>query len=171
MSVFYQEINLTYAQTDKECKINPNLVVYKDDYGLDIYFNIKKKIYKFSKDGDINILNSYSGAFVDAYLINPKGEEIAIKNKPIVEDSKIKFTITKDLTDEIDEIGTYTLQFRIGNTDDELDTSIFTLPPFKFEVRKRITDAEHMITYKYLVNEYGKAYADETGSYIPCLEL
>lgn len=171
MSVFYQEITLSYVQTDKECKTIPNLVVYKDDYGLDIYFNIKKKIYKFQKDNEENILNSYDGAFVDAYLINPIGEKIEIKNKPIIEDSKIKFTITKDLTDDMNEIGFYTLQFRIGNTGDDLDTSIFTLPPFKFEVRKRITDSENTITYKYLVNEDKIAYADETGSFIPCLEI
>ena len=170
MSVFYQDINLTYKQDDDECKISPVLCVYQGDYGLDIYFTIKKKIYKFGAIKEENILNSYSGAFVDIYLINPRGEEIKIKNSPVVEDSKIKFTITKELTDEMSEIGEYKVQFRIGNTDNDNDTSIFTIPPFKFKVKQRITANEHTIEYKYLVNEGGVAYADETGTYIVCLE-
>ena len=170
MSVFYQDINLTYKQDDNECKISPVLCVYQGDYGLDIYFTIKKKIYKFGTTREENILNSYSGAFVDIYLINPRGEEIKIKNSPVVEDSKIKFTITKELTDEMSEIGEYKIQFRIGNADNDNDTSIFTIPPFKFKVKQRITANEHTIEYKYLVNEDGVAYADETGTYIVCLE-
>ena len=170
MSVFYQDINLIYKQDDDECKISPVLCVYQGDYGLDIYFTIKKKIYKFGAIKEENILNSYSGAFVDIYLINPRGEEIKIKNSPVVEDSKIKFTITKELTDEMSEIGEYKVQFRIGNADNDDDTSIFTIPPFKFKVKQRITANEHTIEYKYLVNEGGVAYADETGTYIICLE-
>ena len=170
MSVFYQDINLTYKQDDDVCKISPVLCVYQGDYGLDIYFTIKKKIYKFGTTREENILNSYSGAFVDIYLINPRGEEIKIKNSPVVEDSKIKFTITKELTDEMSEIGEYKVQFRIGNADNDYDTSIFTIPPFKFKVKQRIAPNEHTIEYKYLVNEEGVAYADETGTYIVCLE-
>ena len=170
MSVFYQDINLTYKQDDDECKIRPALCVYQGDYGLDIYFTIKKKIYKFGTTKEENILNSYSGAFVDIYLINPRGEEIKIKNSPVVEDSKIKFTITKELTDEMSEIGEYKVQFRIGNADNDNDTSIFTIPPFKFKVKQRIIANEHTIEYKYLVNEEGVAYADESGTYIVCLE-
>ena len=170
MSVFYQDIDLTYKQGDDECKISPVLCVYQGDYGLDIYFTIKKKIYKFGAIKEENILNSYSGAFVDIYLINPRGEEIKIKNSPVVEDSKIKFTITKELTDEMSEIGEYKVQFRIGNVDNDNDTSIFTIPPFKFKVKQRITPSDHTIEYKYLVNEDGVAYADETGTYIVCLE-
>ena len=30
-------------------------------------------------------------------MISPKGEEIVIKNNPVVEDSKLKFTITKEM--------------------------------------------------------------------------
>ena len=170
MSVFYQNIDLSYTQGDEKCNISPKLVVYKDDYGLDIYFEIKKKDYRFQKDGGENILNSYNGAFVDTYLISPKGEEIVIRNNPVVEDSKLKFTITKDLTDEIEEVGKYTVQFRIGNAATDLDTSIFTLPPFEFEVKKRITDKVNIKVFKYLTNEKGIAYADETGTYIICLE-
>ena len=92
MSVFYQDINLIYKQDDDECKISPVLCVYQGDYGLDIYFTIKKKIYKFGTTREENILNSYSGAFVDIYLINPREEEIKIKNSPIIENSTIKFT-------------------------------------------------------------------------------
>lgn len=170
MSVFYQDITLTYKQTDDECKIRPVLCVYQGDYGLDIYFTIKKKIYKFDTTREENILNSYSGAFVDIYLINPRGKEIKIKNSPIVEDSKIKFTITKELTDEMSEIGEYKVQFRIGNADNDYDTSIFTIPPFKFKVKQRIAPNDHTIEYKYLANEVGVAYADETGTYILCFE-
>lgn len=171
MSVFYQDINLTYKQDDDECKIRPALCVYQGDYGLDIYFTIKKKIYKFGEPRrEENILNSYSGAYVDIYLINPRMEEIKIANRPVVEDSKIKFTITKELTDEMSEIGEYKIQFRIGNADNDNDTSIFTIPPFKFKVKQRITANEHTKEYKYLVNENGVAYADETGTYILCFE-
>ena len=87
-----------------------------------------------------------------------------------IENSTIIFKVSEAITNE-DSIGTNEMQIRIGNTDNDSDTSIFTIPEFTFEVRRRLGNPIKNATYNYLVDENGAAIADETGSFIVCLEI
>lgn len=135
MSIFYKNIDLTI--TGDKASISPNLFFYIGDFGLDIYFTLKSKPYIYQKN-TINLLNSYSDAYVDTTLVKPNGQEVTLKNAPVVEDDKLKMTITKDMTDDLDEVGTYKIQFHIGNSSDDNDTSMYSIPPFEFEVKERL---------------------------------
>ncbi|RDY22892.1 hypothetical protein CHF27_011270 [Romboutsia maritimum] len=113
--------------------LNEKLFIYENDRGIDIYFKVTDYKYRFEKGNPPSVLNGLTGAYSSVTIVNPAGKEIDRGSIEIVDD-KIKFTITSDLTDELDEIGTYQLQFHIM---DELENQ-FTIPPINFDVKPRL---------------------------------
>ena len=159
----------------KECKLNvtelkttlPNpLVLYQGDL-VTIKFTLMKKM--FHKDTEPLIPDNYTDCFSDFTIIKPNGTQLDITNVPI-DNSTIIFKVNEAITSE-DSVGINTMQIRVGNTNNNSDTSIFTIPEFTFEVRERLGNPIQITTYNYLVDENGIAIADETGSYIVCLEV
>ena len=80
----------------------------------------------------------------------------------------VVFTITKDMTDELIEIGDYYLQFHIGNKEDDTDTSYFSIPEFKFTVKKKLT-GKSTTNLTYIAAEDGTVMLDENGEVMLCL--
>ncbi|MBP3905760.1 MAG: hypothetical protein J6D47_10910 [Peptostreptococcaceae bacterium] len=69
--------------------------------------------------------------YVAATILKPNGSLISRKKSTVV-DNTIIFTIDKSFTDEVDEIGTYKIQFHLYDEDDNR----ITLPPISFEVKE-----------------------------------
>ena len=69
--------------------------------------------------------------YVAATILKPNGSLISRKKSTVV-DNTIIFTIYKSFTDEVDEIGTYKIQFHLYDEDDNR----ITLPPISFEVKE-----------------------------------
>lgn len=125
---------------DLEIRINNNtavlnvpLFIYELDHGIELYFKLFDYKYKYDKDPD-NILNSNDDDILEAYttIVNPTGYELTQINGELVNDT-VKFVIDSKYTDELDEIGTYTLQIHIKCTHSE-----FTIPPVQFDVLERL---------------------------------
>lgn len=135
MSVFYRDIDVNIS--DYKSELSRPLIVYERDRGLEIYFNLIEYAYRFDKH-PTNLLENLVGAYATVTLVNPDGYEISIDEVEITEDAKVKFVITEDLTDELTEIGTYQLQIHVNNDVEGRDTSVFSIPPFNFEVRERL---------------------------------
>ena len=135
MSVFYRDIDVNIS--DYKSELSKPLIVYERDKGLEIYFNLIRYAYRFDKH-PLNLLENLVGAYATVTLVNPDGYEISIDEVEITEDAKVKFIITEDLTDELTEIGTYQLQIHVNNDIKGKDTSVFSIPPFSFEVRERL---------------------------------
>ena len=135
MSVFYREIGVRIS--DNKSELSRPLIIFERDRGLEIYFNLIDYAYKFDKK-PLNSLKNLVGAYATVTLINPSGYEISRDNVEITEDAKVKFVITEDLADELTEIGTYQLQIHVNNDIKGRDTSVFSIPPFNFEVRERL---------------------------------
>ena len=123
--------------------MSSDLYIYRGDFGLDIFFNLKSRPFRFSAN-TVNLLMDYEGAYVDTTLVNPLGEESTVKNIAVVEGEKLKMTITKEMTNSIDLVGIYQIQFHIGNSEGDDDTSMFSIPPIKFEVKNRLSGWESL---------------------------
>lgn len=160
---FYKECILNV--TEQKTSLSNPLVLYQGDL-VTIKFTLVKKI--FHKDIEPLIPDNYSNCFADFTIIQPNGIQLDILNVAI-DNSTIIFKVNEAVTGE-DSIGTNQMQIRIGNTNDNSDTSIFTIPEFTFEVRQRLGNPIKTATYNYLVDENGVAIADETGSFIVCFE-
>ena len=124
---------------DLEIKINgdkaafsEDFYVYQNDRGIDL--NIKVSMPKIQiGTRSTSLLSDLEDALASVRILNPDGEVISREKVPIDND-RIKFTIDKSLTDELNEIGFYKLQFHIF---DQLDNRI-TIPPVQFEVKALI---------------------------------
>ena len=160
---FYKECKLKVTEL-KTILPNP-LVLYEGDL-VTIKFTLVKKL--FHKDIEPLISDDYSNCFADFTIIKPDGTQLDISNVAI-DNSAIIFKVNEAITSE-DSIGKNKMQIRIGNTDNNSDSSIFAIPDFTFEVRPRLGNHIKTTTYNYLVDENGVAYADETGTYILCFE-
>lgn len=157
MSDYYKEVNLTvsnYAST-----ISPQLAFYNGDHGLDIAFLLQDKPYRVGNK-IINLINSYNNNFVDIRIIKPDGTLTERKNLEITDDNKVVLTIDDELTGEI---GTYTLQFFIGNKSDDTDTSMFALPEFTYPVKPMISATTTGTVY-VITDAYGNTLVDENGT-------
>lgn len=126
--------DLIISVQDGISTLNTPLSVYRNDRGIDLSFEIKDFSYNFSGE---NVLQNLNNASVSIIIKKPNGNVLRTRKGKVV-NGKLKFTITKDLTDELGEIGLYQLQLQFY---DSADNRI-TIPPIQFEVRKLIADID-----------------------------
>lgn len=111
-------------------ELNENVYVYQKDRGVELRLklNMIKTNYRSAvKSTLFDVDNIYSAATI----LKPNGDIISRK-KSVVVDNTIIFTIDKEFTDEVDEIGTYKVQFHLFDDDDNR----ITIPPIEFEVKE-----------------------------------
>lgn len=121
---------------DLEIKINGDqasfskkFYIYQNDRGITL--NIKVSISKLQiNKKNTSLLSDLDGAFCGAIILKPNGEVIGRENIE-VSDEVIKFTIDHELTDELDEIGVYKIQFHLYDG----SNNRITIPPVEFEVK------------------------------------
>ena len=124
--------NLTITVRNTIAQLDEPLYVYEKDRNLIMYFKIMDYKYKFDKK-PTNVLASVDD-IMEAYatIVDPNGYELTRQYGEVIED-EIKFIITDDLIDELNEIGTYRIQFHI-----KCQHSEFTIPEISFEVLERL---------------------------------
>lgn len=112
--------------------MNLYIYVYEKDRNLIVYFKIMDYKYKFDKN-PTNVLASVDD-IMEAYatIVDPNGYELTRQYGEVIDD-EIKFIVTNDLVDELDELGTYRLQFHI-----KCEHSEFTIPEISFKVLERL---------------------------------
>lgn len=161
---FYKLIKVNVGNDNSKTFLSSQLNLFKGDYGLDIGFELN--IAAFKEKNNSTILSNFNNAYVDAVVIKPNKTKTTIKNLT-VSNNIIVFKITKDLTDLV---GDYYIQFSIGNTADNNDTSYFTVPGIRYSVNKPIgyieSDVEEITV---LADSEGNALCDENGEYVICM--
>ncbi len=124
---------------DLEIKINNDqasfterFYLYQNDRGIEL--NIKVTLSKLQIGSrNTSLIAELDGASCGAVILKPNGAVIGRDSIPIVDDV-IKFTIDRSLTDDLDEIGTYSIQFHLYDGEDNR----ITIPPVTFEVKSLI---------------------------------
>lgn len=122
--------------TIKQTKASPGekVFIYQGDFGVDFYFTLKQ--FNFEIKNEINITRELaSGAYASATVLRPNGEIFERDPFPVTSEGYLKFTITKDFTDELSDIGEYKIQFHLFDGDGD-EANRITIPPFTFEVKK-----------------------------------
>ncbi len=117
---------------DGVASLSENFYIYQDDGGIELRLkvNYSKLGFRSSKR---TLTFGTNSVFVGATVLKPNSEVI-VREKVEIFDEIIRFNIDKSLTDDIDEIGVYKIQFHLY---DEEDNRI-TLPPVSFEVKELI---------------------------------
>ena len=121
---------------DLEIKINGDkanftekFYIYQNDRGIEL--NIKVSVPKLQiNKRNISFLAELEGASGGAIILKPNGD-IINQNNINISDDVIKFTIDHELTDDLDEVGIYQIQFHLYDGNDNR----ITIPPVEFEVK------------------------------------
>ena len=121
---------------DLEIKINgdqaaftENFYIYQNDRGIDLNIRVSMPKLQINKR-NASLLAELEGASGGAIILKPNGDVIGRSNINISDDV-IKFTIDHSLTDELNEIGIYKVQFHLYDGEDNR----ITIPPVQFEVK------------------------------------
>ena len=121
---------------NRKAKLDKKITIYQRDRGLILCFEIEGYDYVMvDRDGEHS--EDMSGSYASVTLVNPDGREFFYDNIK-VNGNVVEFMITEDMTDDLDEIGIYTLQIHINNELSPGDYSVFSVPPFNFEVLPRL---------------------------------
>ena len=79
---------------------------------------------------NVSLLAELEGATCGAIILKPNGEVIG-RDNIVISDDVMKFVIDHELTDDLDEVGTYKIQFHLYDGEDNR----ITIPPVEFEVK------------------------------------
>lgn len=114
--------------SNEQSTLDSNIHIFRNDRGIDLYFKVINFPYVIT-----NLQTPVKQA--GATIVKPDGSEMLI-NELTVEKDRIKFTITHDMTNEIQEIGKYKIQFHLY---DYLSNRV-SIPHVFFTVHPLIAD-------------------------------
>lgn len=103
--------------------------IYQNDRGIELNIKVSMPKLKFSKR-NVSLLAELEGATCGAIISKPNGEVIG-RDNIVISDDVMKFVIDHELTDDLDEVGIYKIQFHIYDGEDNR----ITIPPVEFEVK------------------------------------
>ena len=118
---------LTVNIKEDKAKANEKMFIYRNDKGIDMYISLSNLSYLF--DGGAN----YS--YVSAIFKSPS-EEVHIKNGLPIVDGRIKFTFDSEIIVNMQEVGTYELQFQLFDK----NSNRLTIPSYFFEVKEPLAN-------------------------------
>ena len=148
--------DVTVKIIKNEAILDSELYFYERDYGVTINFLIQEYQFRYDKN-PTKILRSINDDILYAYttIVNPMGMELTRQNGAIVDDV-IQFVLTEDLTDELNEIGIYKLQFHI-----KCEHSEISIPPIKFEIKERLKGINEIVPAIVETAVVGKSIIEE----------
>lgn len=113
----------TVAVGDQESKIDSPIILYRGDREVEVEFTINGSKFTFTNGG--NVIKSTNATHGQLVINTPTGENMFSE---VIEchDGKVVFVITKEMIDELIEVGFYSFQIRLF---DESQVSRVTIPP------------------------------------------
>lgn len=119
-------------------RINEKVVLYRGDFEVELHFKIKNNRYSFLNG--IKLLESEYAHYAQMVILTPCGDSIFSEVSRCV-DGVIKFILTEEMIDSINEVGSYSFQIRLF---DSTMTSRITIPPIEngLEIKEPITSED-----------------------------
>ena len=106
-----------------------NFYIYQHDRGIDLNIKVSMPKLQMTKR-NTSMLAELEGARCGVIILKPNGSVVGKSDIAIVDDL-IRFTIDHELTNDLDEVGTYKIQFHLYDNEDNR----ITIPPVSFEVK------------------------------------
>lgn len=125
---------------NNEAQIEQPIILYKGDMNIELQFTITNNPFKYKPGMDVTY----------GQLIIKRPNNTAIFSEPAkLSSSKVLFTVTGDMIDELEELGAYDFQIQLLNSD---QTSKGSLPPVYGGIDIREPLCEPAITNRASVN-------------------
>lgn len=107
-------------------KMDSTIVLYRGDKNVEIRFTILQSPFKYSNTVATNIIESTNASYGQLVIKTPNDKPPIFSEVSATKEGTVLFTITKEMIDEIEELGVYTFQIRLM---DENKQSRVTIPP------------------------------------------
>jgi hypothetical protein len=119
--------------------INEPVILYRGDFEVSIRFTIMESKFRF-KSG-VNLVDSEKASFGQLAILAPYGGNV-FSEEVKCEDGTVTFTLTKEMIDQLEEVGLYSFQIRLF---DYYRESRVSIPPVEFgiEVREPVASEDH----------------------------
>ena len=119
--------------------INEPVILYRGDYEVSIKFTIMESKFRF-KSG-VNLVDSEKASHGQLAILTPYGGNV-FSEIVKCEDGTVTFTLTKEMIDQLEEVGLYSFQIRLF---DYYRESRISIPPVEFgiEVREPVASEDH----------------------------
>ena len=119
--------------------IDEPVILYRGDFEVSIRFTIMESKFKF-KSG-VNLVDSEKASFGQLAILAPYGGNV-FSEIVKCEDGTVTFTLTKEMIDQLEEVGLYSFQIRLF---DYYRESRVSIPPVEFgiEVREPVASEDH----------------------------
>lgn len=112
--------------------LSDKIVMFKEDDGIRLNFNIKQSKYKFDKDPE-DLVNLFNAQKASILILRPNKSSFTTNIANIV-NNIVTFDISRDMIDENSELGEYKLQIHLYDK----DNNRLTIPPVSFFVKDTI---------------------------------
>ena len=116
----------TITISNNNAKINSPIVLYRGDKNVEIRFTILQSPFKYSNTVATNVIESTNASYGQLVIKTPNDKPPIFSEVSATKEGTVLFTITKEMIDEIEEVGAYTFQIRLM---DENKQSRVTIPP------------------------------------------
>ena len=107
-------------------KMDSTIVLYRGDKNVEIRFTILQSPFKYSNTVATNVIESTNASYGQLVIKTPNDKPPIFSDVSATKEGTVLFTITKEMIDEIEEVGVYTFQIRLM---DENKQSRVTIPP------------------------------------------
>jgi hypothetical protein len=107
-------------------KMDSTIVLYRGDKNVEIRFTILQSPFKYSNTVATNVIESTNASYGQLVIKTPNSKPPIFSEVSATKEGTVLFTITKEMIDEIEELGNYTFQIRLL---DENKQSRVTIPP------------------------------------------
>lgn len=156
-------------------KMDSTIVLYRGDKNVEIRFTILQSPFKYSNTVATNVIESTNASYGQLVIKTPNDKPPIFSEVSSTKEGTVLFTITKEMIDEIEEVGVYTFQIRLM---DENKQSRVTIPPVEngIEIKEPIaieddntTNVVGLAKANYAVatlSDVDTPAFDDTGKYI-----
>ena len=119
--------------------INEPVILYRGDFEVSITFTIMESKFRFRSG--VNLVDSEKASYGQLAILAPYGGNV-FSDVVKCEDGTVTFTLTKEMIDQLEEVGLYSFQIRLF---DYYRESRVSIPPVEFgiEVREPVASEDH----------------------------
>ena len=114
--------------TEQNFSLDSNIILFKGDGRIDFKLIIEDKRYKYD--------NVYIPTYYNFTIISPNSKEPLNTEKDIYNNNILVLSFTKDMIDELEEVGIYYIQTQLYDN----DNNCIILPPFNIEIKDCIAE-------------------------------
>ena len=142
----------TVTVDSKKSVIDSPIVLYRGDREVEIEFSLVGSKFTFSEGG--NVIKSLNAAYGQLIIHSPNPNiDIVFSEITECNDGKVVFLITKEMIDELVEVGTYDFQIRLY---DATQVSRATIPPISqaLDIRHPMGSEEETNVVDIAIAEY-----------------